>query len=313
MNLKKVLGLSLKLVLTIALIVWILYEVDLGKVLKIISLIDLQYLGFSLLLLPVSQYLGVKRWCVTSGKFNVDLTRPRAIASYFVGMSGAAVTPGRVGEAARIFYIPEVSKASVVTSIFIERFSSGGIMLLATIWPLYLLEDGAGPLTLLTLIAGILLIIIFHWKIGWLILLIRHFPVKIQKKLNNTHWIETVRSMASKDVFDITCQSFLQWIVFIAIFTLIVLGLADADPLEVIPAVIVIYTTKTFLAFSFGELGVREAASIFYLGTFCDLSSEVALGASLIMWILEIVLPALAGLPFLAGLAVKSFRNRQDS
>lgn len=310
MNQKKILGLSLKLILTIALIVWVLYEVDLGKVLKIILLIDLQYLGFAFLLLLVSQYVGIKRWCVSSGKFNIYLTRTRAIASYFIGMSGAAVTPGRVGEAARMFNLPKASKASVVTSIFIERFSSGGIMLLATVWPFYILEEGPGPLTLMTLIAGILLVIIFHWKIGWLILLIRHFPVKLQEKLNNSHWIETIRSMASKDVFDITRQSLLQWIVLIAIFTLIVLGLADADPLEVIPAVIVIYTTKTFLAFSFGELGVREAASIFYLGTFCDLSSEVALGASLIMWILEIVLPALAGLPFLAGLAVKSCRNR---
>lgn len=310
MNLKKVLGLSLKLILTIVLIVWILYKVDLGKVLKIISLIDLKYLGGALLLLPVSQYFGIKRWLVSSGKFNIHLPCRRAVISYFIGMSGAAVTPGRVGEAARMFCLPEAGKAPVVTSIFIERFSSGGIMLLATVWPLYLLEDGAGPLTLLTLIAGILLIIIFHWKIGWLILLIRHFPVKIQQKINNSHWIEIVRSMASKDVFDITRQSLFQWIVFIVIFTLIVLGLADADPLEVIPAVIVIYTTKTFLAFSFGELGVREAASILYLGTFCDLSSEVALGASLIMWILEIVLPALAGLPFLAGLAIKSCHNR---
>lgn len=310
MKLKKTVYLSIKLILTIVLIVWIIYEVDLAKVFRIIKLIDLQYLGIAFLLLPVSQYLGIKRWCVSSRKFKITLTRPKAVISYFIGMSGAAVTPGRVGEVARILILPHASKASVLTSILIERFSGGGILLIAMVWPFIVIESGLGTISILLLISGTLLLIIFHWRIGWLIKLIRHLPLKIQEKLNNSHWIESMREMSSKDIFEITLQSLLQYAVLIAMFSLVVLGLADADPLDVIPAVIVIYATKTFLAFSFGELGVREAASIFYLGLFCGLSSEVALGASLIMWILEIILPALTGLPFIVATAIKSYRNR---
>jgi len=310
LKLKKTVYLSIKLILTIVLIIWIIYEVDLGKVFRIIKLIDLQYLGIAVLLLPVSQYLGIKRWCVSSRKFKIAMTRRRAVVSYFIGMSGAAVTPGRVGEVARILYLPNASKASVLTSILIERFSSGGILLIAMVWPFIVIEDGLGTISILLLISGTLLLIIFHWRIGWLIKLIRHLPLKIQEKLNNSHWIESMREMSSRDIFEITLQSLLQYTALIAMFSLVVLGLADADPLEVIPAVIVIYTTKTFLAFSFGELGIREAASILYLSLFCGLSSEVALGASLIMWILEIILPALTGLPFIVATAIKSCRNR---
>ncbi len=310
MNLKKITNLSLKLILTIILIIWIIYEVDLGKVFRIIKLIDLQYLGIAILLFPISQYLGIKRWCVSSRKFKIIMTRRKAVVSYFLGMSGAAVTPGRVGEVARILYLPNASKASVLTSILIERFSGGGILLIAMVWPFIVIESGLGTVSFLLLASGSLLMIVFHWRIGWLIKLIRHFPLRIQEKLNNSHWIESMREMSSKDIFEITLQSLLQYAAFIAMFSLVVLGLADADPLEVIPAVIVIYATKTFFAFSFGELGVREAASILYLGLFCNLSSEVALGASLIMWILEIIIPALIGLPFIIATTLKSCRNR---
>lgn len=300
----------LQLSVTVVLMIWIFHLVDLHAIIQTIAAMNLTFLWLSLPLYFINIQSRIQRWLIATSKFDIQLNVSTALKSYFAGMTGAAVTPGRVGEYIRIFFVNDRRRPSLAAAMTIERLSGGGPLMLISCISLLIADRSYPWIIIATGILGSLQVIILHWKVNWLVGIVHWLPIKWQEKVNNSHWIEYLLKLSPGDVFEITLQSIIQYISFLVLFTLTVIGLTHAPFFKVFVALTVVFTIKTFFAFSLGELGVREAAAVYFLGSL-GITNEVAVAASLIMWLYDVMIPAFAGLPFIGQFRWKAAPLRE--
>jgi glycosyltransferase 2 family protein len=284
--------------ITIALLYWVFRIVDMEQVVEAITQMRLSFLLLSIPALFINWHSRVQRWRVAAAKFDIHINWPDAIKSYLAGMPGAAVTPGRIGEYLRIFYLNDPRRPSMAAALTIERLSGGGPLLLAGAAAVLTQSEIAPIIALLMAIVGTMQIVLLHWKVGWLVALLRRLPQKWQHSINKSHWLEYLSRLSPADIFEITLQSIIQYVAFLLLFTLTVMGLAQVAFFPTLIALTIVFAIKTFAAFSLGELGVREVAAIYFLGTL-GVADEAAVAASLLMWLYDVMLLAIGGIPFL--------------
>lgn len=288
----------IQLGITVGLLYWVFRMVDISQVIGAVTQMRISFLLLSIPVLFINWHSRVQRWRVAAAKFDILIDWPAAIKSYLAGMTGAAVTPGRIGEYLRIFYLNDPRRPSMAAALTIERLSGGGPLLVAGAAAVLIYGEIAPIIALLMAIGGTLQIVLLHWKVGWLVIMIRRLPQKWQKNINKSHWLEYISRLSPADIFEITLQSMIQYLTFLLLFTLTVMGLVQVPFFPTLIVLTIVFAIKTFAAFSLGELGVREVAAIYFLGTL-GVADEAAVAASLLVWLYDVMLLAVGGIPFL--------------
>ncbi len=297
MNWRLIFKTLIQLGITIGLLYWVFRMVDLSQVFEALKQMRFSFLMLSLPVLFINWHSRVQRWRLAAAKFDILIEWPVAIKSYLAGMTGAAVTPGRIGEYLRIFYLNDPRRPSMAAALTIERLSGGGPLLVAGAGAILLYGDISPLVALLMAVFGTLQIVFLHWKVGWLVALIRRFPKKWQENINKSHWLEYLSRLSPADIFEITLQSIIQYAAFLLLFTITVMGLVQVPFFQTLIVLTIVFAIKTFAAFSLGELGVREVAAIYFLATL-GVADEAAVAASLLMWLYDVMLLAMGGIPF---------------
>jgi len=77
-----------------------------------------------------------------------------------------------------------------------------------------------------------------------------------------------------------------------------VLNFDTVNLFEASKAAASMFLAKTILPISFSDLGIREGAAVYFFGKI-DVSAAAALNASLLLFLFNIAVPAIAGLPIL--------------
>ena len=110
-------------------------------------------------------------------------------------------------------------------------------------------------------------------------------------------WVSVIREYSLADIWKINAWAFVRYAVFCAQFLFVLwwTGL-EAPWLLLLAAVGVTFLLKTLLpAFNFlSELGVREFSALLVF-SLLDLPHAEVIAASLLLWVMNICLPALAG------------------
>ncbi|HDR04869.1 MAG TPA: flippase-like domain-containing protein [Candidatus Marinimicrobia bacterium] len=298
MNWRMIFKTLIQLGITVGLLYWVFRMVDISQVIGAVTQMRISFLLLSIPVLFINWHSRVQRWRVAAAKFDILIDWPAAIKSYLAGMTGAAVTPGRIGEYLRIFYLNDPRRPSMAAALTIERLSGGGPLLVAGAAAVLIYGEIAPIIALLMAIGGTLQIVLLHWKVGWLVIMIRRLPQKWQKNINKSHWLEYISRLSPADIFEITLQSMIQYLTFLLLFTLTVMGLVQVPFFPTLIVLTIVFAIKTFAAFSLGELGVREVAAIYFLGTL-GVADEAAVAASLLVWLYDVMLLAVGGIPFL--------------
>jgi len=252
----------------------------------------LQKARFTLLLLsllPTIIIVLIKTWkwqLMVTDTFKCPLRFKESLFSYLFGLAPGLLTPGRIGEILRITLISKLSKVKLGELFVIDKYIELSTLFLAGALGSYLMKlDTIFRLALFSFVLCMLLFVVRKkWVPPLLGFVSRTFHVHLRIEFQ-----------------DILFGRFLLYVMlsaialFLDIFTfyLIVNSFQDfhfAEALIIFPLLLL----AAVMPISISGLGVRETAAIYLMSLFA-VSPEISFNASLLIFVIGSVLPALAG------------------
>lgn len=269
----------------------------------------------AVLLMPINWGLEAAKWNLLINKVE-NFSFKKSFKSVLAGCSITMLTPNRIGEyGGRILYVREESRLPAValnmigslSQLFVTLlFGTIGLYLLLYLLPAGNIVSGLVPYTasiaiLVCCTLAACFMLLFYLRVGWLVkwILRKRYFKKYVKYFHYVHEFER------KDLLRILGLSILRYISFILQYLLLLHVLGVEIPLVLCFWLLTVFYLVMTIAptIGFTELPLRAAASVEILHLF---SSNV-LGiqaASLAIWIVNLVIPAIAGSLFIFGLKI---------
>jgi uncharacterized membrane protein YbhN (UPF0104 family) len=261
--------------------------------------------------MPINWGLEAWKWKILISPLE-HISFMKSLKSIFAGVTISIFTPNRVGEfAGRIFFLDKTDKIkasikSIVGSII--QLSITIIIGLAAIFfyysngyvlshPILAFEQWNVKLVLI-IICALLLCLIFAY------LMKKHFSTKLKSYLN------LLFETKSSDVFGVLTLSFLRYVIFSIQYYLAlhVFNIHLDITIAFMLIAITFLVTSAIPTFAISEIAVRGATAVYFFGVVTNNSTGV-IAASLLVWFINLAVPALLGEIFIWKL--NFFKNQK--
>jgi len=221
-----------------------------------------------------------------------------ALQSVFAGVTVSIFMPNRVGEfAGRIFFLEKADKVEATLKNFLGSF----MQLLVTL--------AAGVFALLPMVReGFLesLGISDVWIMGLLIAFV--FTVVLPLVLNRYRaklpdrwqpWFKAVFDTGAKTLLTALLLSALRYAVFLLQYWLVLYAFGVwIDPIRAVQLIAITFLVTSLVpSFAFTEIGTRGAAAMYLFSSYTTETAAVVT-SSLVIWIINLAIPALIGSAF---------------
>ena len=273
--------------------------------------------GLVVLMMLLNWFLESLKWRFLISKIE-RVTINRSIRAIFSGITVSAFTPNRVGEyAGRVFCLEKGdriqavlitvigSMAQLITTIV---FGLIGILLLPNLMPSFdsLLSDivFAYPIMLFTIILlNVLLVTLFLNASVFSILLSKFKLLRKFSKYN-----EVFSFYNSSELLEVLLYSFARYIVFTTQFFILlhVFGVNISYEHSIILTTTMLFIISVIPTIAITEIGIRGSVAILLFGLVSENTVGI-LSATFVMWVINLLLPALIGTVFIFTL--KFFRR----
>jgi len=239
----------------------------------------------------------------------------RAFKAVWTGVTLGLFTPNRVGEfGGRILYVPRKFRIKGAIVSLIGSFSQNLITVIAGIagllWYVYAIEKidllVTGALALVAVIAVILLLLAYY-NLDVMVNLFR--KAKFLKRIYP--YTTVLGDYSANDLSRLLLLAFLRYSVYAAQYLILlnVFG-AELSVMTGLAAIAVIFLAQTVVpSFAIADLLTRLPVAAFILSK-CDVSLQISLAATTSIWILNLIIPAIAGYIFIIRFNI--FKNRQS-
>ena len=282
------------LVLTI-----LVLKIDIHKIVFALKNARAWPIWLALILSGVNIYIQFCKW-----RFVVRFARPdvppgEVLTSLFFGYIMGFVTPGRMGDVGRAFFIKKAPWQSTMGLAVVDKIYSVSLVYISGILGLLYLSPRFLPAGIYPLVVGVslsleflLIYILLHpRKIQRLYALLnRWFPNREKVQL----FINSLDRFTTRDGAILLGWSILFNLTFLTQFYLLILAFENIPIHLAYTAAASTFLAKSLLPISIGDLGIREGAAVFFF-TAVGMASVTALNASLLIFIINVLLPSLVG------------------
>lgn len=277
---KKRLSFLFKYIVGIALLIWILSRVDRAQMIGAISSIHFLVL-ISLLALAVVN-LGVQflRWKYLVESHSDHYDKKDLLPSFFAGFALRLMIPGGHAEITKVFLLPGKKRGKVV-AFGIEKYFQTYIKLILVLItiPFVFPEYRLILWTTAAIVMASYFILPFIFQ--------HSLMKKIQEKTVNHHRIFVYTLLYSLAIFSLLIYQ----------YYILLNDFHSIDIIETSISVIFIWGSG-LLPISVSGLGVRENLAVFFLAKY-GVPSYAAVGASLFIFFINAIIPAMIGLYFI--------------
>jgi len=303
----KIILFSVKLLIAAVITSVVLYNIDSIKLKLIIKNANITYIVLAIVLLPLNLYLQFAKW-----KYLVDRTTEKKAplmqiwSSVILGIGFGFITPGRVGELGKLFIIKNADRYKLLSMSIIEKIYDTFPVIFFGIISLPFLPHNffTGSALLRTNL------IILAFAISFILYFIAIHPGIIRTFMNYLknnilknsvkfgRLCDGLHGFKRKNSKVLLLFSSCLFLVYTTQFVLLIFAFGDID---VFPGFIGVWTAmllKTFLPFSLGDIGIREGTAAYIFRLF-DFPSEAAVSAAFLLFIINILIPAAAGILFI--------------
>ena len=321
MNLKKI-SFYIRMLVTLLLIYFVynFFDIQFDGLISSFYESNKKYLFSAFALMPLTLSIQISKWHLLLRTLDKNMKLRSAATSYLAGMTLGIVTPARIGELGRAWFLRGVPQLEVVGLTIIDKFYSTlayfSIGILTSLILLYDYVDLNVSLRILyyTIAAGSYLFIVVALfnpvKIGKMI----KFAGKIFRKKEALNVITNSWSMVPRKRILVVYG--LATAVWSSVITQLYLLIRAFDAVPLFDGLISASTAhfvKTLLPLTLGELGIREASVSYFFGKLGVGESE-AFSAALLMLLINVLLPALVGAIFIMRLKIgRGSNSNQES
>ncbi|OFY82798.1 MAG: hypothetical protein A3F72_01560 [Bacteroidetes bacterium RIFCSPLOWO2_12_FULL_35_15] len=255
------------------------------------------FLFLVFLLMPINWGLEAWKWKILIRPLE-EITFAKSLKSIFAGVTISIFTPNRVGEfAGRIFFLEKADKIEATIKSFIgsmiQLFITVGVGLIAL---LFYNKKGYGsshPILTLDHWNVELFLIIFCLCITCLVFIFvarKYFSGKIKNYLN------AVFEIKKSQVLGVLVLSILRYFIFSIQYYLAlkVFNVHLDFTISIVLIAITFFVTSAIPTFAISEIAVRGATAVYFFSTVTNDSTGVV-AASLLLWLINLAIPALIG------------------
>jgi uncharacterized membrane protein YbhN (UPF0104 family) len=310
------LKLIIRLVLTAAVLASLFWQVKWQQVWNLVATLPAETLVSVLLLCVPVHVLQYLRWSHIADRSGAAMRPGDLRRGYWVGFTLGLVTPGRLGQYGRALALHGCSIAEAFGISVLDRAYAGftvngiGLIALASLpllgWQVKL-PGMTGAIAVVCAAVGCI-IVLLGFRPAVLVV-----PFRALARL--LPWREQINKGIA--VFGSVSWRSGPWLMMLAIgalaaallqFVLLLHGMGAMLPwLGGMLAVLLTFFLKGLLPFTIGSLGIAEWSAVVILQGF-GVEPAQAVGASLLLFTLNVLLPSLVGIPYLSSLRVPEFR-----
>ncbi|NLP12133.1 flippase-like domain-containing protein [bacterium] len=279
----------------------------LGLLIHRISWIDLRnavvnaqhgWITAALILLAPNLYCQFKRWQLIVRQFEAAISAKEVVRSLFAGITLGLITPGRIGDLGRTVFIPGADWLGLMGLMLIEKWYALLVVYFAGLWGLlpFLRATLRPELWVPVETTGLALVLA-----GIALALHPAFLNYVLKRFNSSgkhkrlhQVLNGVTKLTPRVSRSLLFYTVAQVTVYLMQFYLLIRAFTPLPLWSGLSAVAAVMWSKTLLPISLGDLGIRESASIYFLGKL-QVSEAAAFDSALLLFAINVLLPAVAG------------------
>ena len=291
-------SLLLNLVGIIILIV-VLIRIDIVKTFRILLGSDRFFFSMALLLTLITNFIRSWRWNYLMRLQKIKYSLTKSFIMFMGGLYMGLVTPGRIGEFFRAFYLKKdgLSFGKSFLSIILDRVIDFGVLFIFGYLSLFIFKEFfKKQIMFISILLGAVLIIVVLIAFNKSIIkkIIRllfnlYFPKKYREKFkfNFYDMYADLKSLNIKEIIYLTIWTILLWVMYYVVGYLLSLSLGINVPFLYIIAFITLTSFVTLIPLSISGIGTREASMIF-LFSIIDIEKEKAVAFSLSIFLMSV-------------------------
>lgn len=246
------------------------------------------FLGIAAFFVAPNLLIQTLKWFYILRLANPSVSLSTAFRSLLIGYPLGFVTPGRLGEIGRAFFVPEIEKQNVLRLFALDKAANLIVIICAGVWSLLFLQRLPYPVS--GVWAGVILILSLAAMIGVFFLSVK--PIKAIGRFIK------IPDFNKRNLALILGFSISFYVIYLAQFLVLLFAFETNDLSAAAHAAGATFFVKTILPISLGDIGVREGASVYYFGKI-GFQAASAFHAALLLFVLNIGVPTLFGLPIL--------------
>jgi hypothetical protein len=261
-------------------------------------------------LMPLNILIQERKWAYLVRLARPETTLGETWGSLLGGYAFGIVTPGRIGEYGRSLLIRNADPLKLVGLTVIDKFynlgltTAIGLPALFTLPWAFNLADGyifGSMIILLAAIDGLLLYFALDPRpVRSLIYAAQMMLPKGERVAQLIGGLDRFTAPQARITFGFTL---LHYSTFLVQYFLLLNAFAGIDLLNSSRGASAILFTKSALPIAIGDLGLDQLVSVQFFGQL-GITSEAAFNASLLLFAINVVIPALAGLLFVGRLQI---------
>lgn len=270
-------------------------NIDIGGIFRIIASSNIVYIILALSLLIPMYIIKAWKWQGLIRMQGTDYPLRQSIAVYWIGLFIGILTPGRLGDFIKIFYLKRDKNLSLgrsFSTVFLDRLSDVILLLCVALFGMYFFayffEKQLIVLSLITIAVVFAAVFLFSRK-GIIRRLVHKLcdisiPRKYRKLVKNgfADIYRSIKSMGIRDFAFMTLLTLFYWSIFFVQMHLLALALNIDISLFYSTICVSISTIFTMLPVSISGIGTRDAVFILIFSVL-GLPREAAIGFSLMI------------------------------
>ena len=308
----------LKLVAGIVLLVILYRHINAGQsILAALKQANPLNIAAVLLLLLLNIGLAFAKWRFLLKQYFSGIRNRDAFGSLLFGYTLGLMTPGNLGELARALFFTNEDKLTITGLNVLDKaanqviiFTLGTLALLVLIFyhRAWSLHEARWLLILGCLALAVVWTVVLHP--GMLKKLIQTVRRRLPKTSRRHSMLRVFDGLTYGNILLLLLLSCCWYLVVILQYHVLLSAFTDVAFDQSFLAVSAMLFTKTLLPVTFGDLGVREGAAVFFYGLF-NVPEAAVFNTALLIFLINFLLPALSGSVYLFKL--REYRNNGES
>jgi uncharacterized membrane protein YbhN (UPF0104 family) len=296
----KVMSLFIKTMILILSFCYIAYKLyQTGRSAYFSSIIEASsshYVLLAFMLMFLNWGLEALKWQILASPLE-KISYRNAVLSVISGVTVSIFTPNRIGEfAGRIFYLQKADKLQATIASMFGSFVQLMVTIIAGLLAYYILQNnyynffGEGFISDRYLMLLALVLLLFTGTLYFMYRKRNTLFVKLRR------YLQVIGMYPNKTLSSIFWLSVLRYAVFSFQYFLVLQAFNITAGTTILFCLIALtfFVTSAIPTFALTEIAVRGAAASFFFGTISDSAQEIV-AASLLLWIINLVVPAVAG------------------
>lgn len=297
---QRVVFFALKTVVAILVLLVLVRRIQVEQLIAAIAGANGALIFVACLLLFANIWFQFLKWQLIVHREKRGVPRRRIVYSLFVGMALGLVTPGRIGDFGRTFFVKDADWARLLGLLMIDKMITLavlyfiGIIGLSHFMAMNMHPYVWAPIFIMAMVLASAMLL-FLLRPVLLRNLVARYHGAAHKFAALEKLVSGIELATPHFTFRLFLYTVLQTLTYCTQFVLLIFSFRSLSIIEGYLATFAVMFTKSLLPISLGDLGIRESASVYFLGQF-GVPEAAAFNASLLLFVINILAPSLVGL-----------------